>query len=504
MKLLPLILAASIFVLSTCDENVETTTTDVYSTGSTFTSEGDENVENTTTTDVYSTGSTFTSEGTTTTEETYSTTQQWSTLASESTTHLSTTVETTDEADNSVVDTEMEDMRLSEMIRNVIATYKEQGTVIIPGIDIPDPMTLPDKEMVIGPTPTSFYNMTAHGLSDFTVDHINTNLDKMQVYVAVHMKRMIILGNYTLNAFFLKSKGPFNVTLFDVETSGAVALSRDEDGHLFANESQLDMTFKDTHVDFKNVGMLGHIIQAAVGSVAPMLFDGVKPSLLNEINTKVRKDVNKKLKVIGEKLLTNKTEEPLQIALEEARNYVKNKGYDPYNIKDYVIRHNKLVGNVSHFVLYGLSDFHKVGDINLSMDKGTVQMGIHLVSFALKGKCKFTVGIGKYWEKSIYTNFTVDHLQIRIYVNQSLDMTQHPVLEDLDLNVGKVKIHMEGIGYFDGLIIVLVNTLPDLIRHIIVDAIEEPLKYKVQEILNRVDMQEVVNKTLPLVDNLGL
>lgn len=45
------------------------------------------------------------------------------------------------------------------------------------------------------------------------------------------MPRLVVLGNYTAKSWFKKAAGPFNVTILDVTSSGAAALTRDEDGN---------------------------------------------------------------------------------------------------------------------------------------------------------------------------------------------------------------------------------------------------------------------------------
>lgn len=68
----------------------------------------------------------------------------------------------------------------------------------------------------------------------------------------------------------------------------------------------------------------------------------------------------------------------------------------------------------------------------------------------------------------------------------------------------QIKLNMEGAGRFDIIVEVMVNSLPDLIRHILVDTIEEPLKYKIQQLLNKIEPHQILEKTLPELDNLGL
>lgn len=87
---------------------------------------------------------------------------------------------------------------------------------------------------------------------------------------------------------------------------------------------------------------------------------------------------------------------------------------------------------------------------------------------------------------------------------QSIDVSQHPVLRKLDINVGKILLDMSGLGKLDIVAETIVNTLPDLLRHIIVDATEIPIKIKAQEILDRIDVEQLVDKNLPELDRIGL
>ncbi|XP_014289079.1 uncharacterized protein [Halyomorpha halys] len=399
--------------------------------------------------------------------------------------------------------------KLSDQIRAVIRHYKKHGTVTIPDASVPDPMSLPNMKKSFSGLDMTFTNQKVYGLSNYTIEHVNTDLDKMQVYVAVYMNKLTILGNYTANTWFKKVAGPFNVTLQFVEASGAAALIRDLQGNLQASDSEMDMTFMDSRVKFGNMGVMGSLLQGVVASAGPVLFDAVKPVILKEINERVREDVNKKIKTIGSRFAETGSTPPLEVAIQEARKYVKENGYDPYKLDNYGVKYmptndSIFQVNISNLVLTGLSDFRRVGEVSLSMDSGTIQIGLHLATSKLKGRCTWSVTIGKAFKRIGHTNFTVDYVQGRGIINQSLNVSQHPTLEDIDINVGKVKVQMKGTGPFDILVEAFVNTLPDLIRHIVVDAIELPLKFALQHMLSEVDVQQVLNKQLPELDKMGL
>lgn len=389
---------------------------------------------------------------------------------------------------------------LSNQIRKVLHHYQRAGEVKIPGPSIlPDPLDMPDMQRSISLARMTFTNMKLYGLSNFTVEHVNTDIDKMQVYVLLRMKRLVILGNYTMRSFFKRSSGPFNVTLLDVYSEGSVELRPDGDGMLHATDSEMDMEANDMKIHFKN---LGSMLEGIVSGVGIVLFDSIKPPVLEKVNDIIRNDVNVKIKAASKKYVNSV--KPVDLAVAEGRRYVKEKGYDPYHLRNYSLKEGDYSLNVTRFVLNGLSRFYRVGNVSLFMDVGTIQVGVHVATQRLTGECEWDVKLGKFYSRVAYTNLTVDHVQIRASVNQSLDVCKHPVLDRLDIEVGKVKVQMDRKQPLDIIFEYVVNSLPSMIRHVIVDAMEQPIKDKVQEILNSIDVEKIVDDNLSLLDTLEL
>ncbi|KAF6216986.1 hypothetical protein GE061_001337 [Apolygus lucorum] len=394
--------------------------------------------------------------------------------------------------------------KLSHQIRAALKYYKDYRKVAVPGADVPDPFPVPNFSKKMGGTPFSFYNTSMHGMSNYEIVHINTNLEKMQVYIEVFMPRLVVLGNYSAKSWFKKASGPFNVTIMDVTASGAAELTRDEEGNLIASDSEMDMQFKDGAVDFKNLGLMGSLLQGFLSGAAPVLFEAIKPAVMGEINDKIRTDVNNRIKVVGRKFAASNTTSPLDHAIAETRKYIKDNGYDPYRIQNYVMKKSVVFVNISEFTLTGVSDFYKASDIELSMDNGTLELGLHIATKKLLGRCRWRFGLGTRLSRSGWANVSVEYIQTKFYVTQSLDVSKHPILRKLDINVGKILVDVSGLGRLDIVAETLVNALPDLLRHIIVDAIEIPVTIKAQEILDRIDVKDLLDKNLPELDKIGV
>lgn len=309
------------------------------------------------------------------------------------------------------------------------------------------------------------------------------------------MKRLMVLGNYTLATFFTSRSAPFNLTLIDVESEGVAAVEKTSEGFFHATDSEMDMNATKMVGNFSD-----SLIDGLVSSVGVSLFNSIKPQILNRVNLIVRKDVNEKLKELSAKFASKVS--PVSLALSEGRRYVREHGYDPLNIDHETYTVAGIIHiNITDFTVQGLSSFHRVGNLSLSMVSGVIQFGIHVMTGKLSGGCGWTAeGFGI--RRSGKTNFTVNHLQVRAYVNQSLDVRKKPQLESLDLHLGWVKVDIDSSMALHSMVQGTINAFPRLIKHMIVDTLEKPLKNKVQEILNKIDVESFVDINLPRLDNL--
>lgn len=317
---------------------------------------------------------------------------------------------------------------------------------------------------------------------------------------------MYIFGNYTLKSWFGRpAAGPFNVTLIDVDAEAAAALEPDSDGHLQATETEMDMQFKDCELDFKNLGFTASMFQGMISSVGSVLFDGIKPFIITEVNNNMKTDVNAQVKEITKRL--PKMEIPVpDLAVAEGRKYVRRMGYDPYHIADRHLKEGPLNLSITELNVAGLSDFRRVGDIGLQVRGPVLQLAVHVITGQVNGSLNWRYQLGL--ARSAYgragrSNFSADHIQVRAVVNQTLDIRQKPILDKLDIEVGKVTVLMDRSEPLDFVIETAVNSLPSLLRHIIVDALEEPIKAKVQTILDDVQVEQMIEERLPELDRLS-
>lgn len=92
-------------------------------------------------------------------------------------------------------------------------------------------------------------------------------------------------------------------------------------------------------------------------------------------------------------------------------------------------------------------------------------------------------------------------LQVQVVLSQSLDTRNHPQLEDIQLELGNIQVRFDGAGTADYIIEFAINVLPNLLRYQIMDALESPIKMRIQEELNAINVEKMIHENLSKLDN---
>ncbi|KAJ8964503.1 hypothetical protein NQ314_004791 [Rhamnusium bicolor] len=266
--------------------------------------------------------------------------------------------------------TQQSEKKLSESIMAILEHYKQPDPIGLPGAPIPDPMDIPPLKHSFSVGKMDFYNVKLYGLKKFRIDHINADISDMKVEAALTIEKLDVIGNYTLSTWLSRAKGPFTVKLSHVYVVAIATLKVERNGQLEAQEMDMDIKFKDIAMDFKGLGFFANMFQGVMNSVGTFVFDSIKPFILSEANTNIRKDVNKEVRKFPQKFPNSIS--PFDQLVGELRRTVRNKGYDPYKVADY----NNSVGVfdvfLTHTWLYGLSSFHRTKDIKFEVRNNTV------------------------------------------------------------------------------------------------------------------------------------
>lgn len=311
----------------------------------------------------------------------------------------------------------------------------------------------------------------------------------------IQLDEMLVKGNYVLSSFFSKANGPFTVILKKVYVRGSASLMVESDGQLTTDQIKMDITFGDMAMDFQNLGFLGSVFQGVVNSAPNIVFDAMKPFMMQEADKVLRVEINTNIeKMLGDRRLPNSIT-PLDSAIAMGRKWVRQHGFDPYHVDDM----NRTMGvfsvQLSNTWISGISSFYRVGNITAAMLNNTISMRVQLGTQEIIGAGQWEVGLGLMTRVG-HVQFTVQHIRATVEISQPLDTRKRPQINDLQFDMGNIQVRCDGAGTLDYIMEFAVNVLPNLLRYQIMDAIENPVKQRVQEKFNTIDVEMAINQMI--------
>ncbi|XP_017047513.1 uncharacterized protein LOC108092443 [Drosophila ficusphila] len=378
-------------------------------------------------------------------------------------------------------------------VEALLEHFKQEDPKGLPGVPVPDPLEVPDVKKSMGMANLDMKKVNAYGLSKFRIDKMNLDLKEMKFNGGLQLDQMLVKGQYTLSSFFSKANGPFTVILKNVYADATAYLAVERDGHLATDRIKIDITFSDMTMDFQNLGMVGSIFQSVVNGAPNLVFDAMKPFMLQEADKKLRAQIDTMIQdTLGDRRLPNSIT-PLDSAIAMARKLVREKGYDPYHLPDV----NRTMGvfsvQLTHTWINGISSFYRVGNITAGMANNTVSVVVQIGTQQVTGAGQWEVGLGMMTRVG-HVQFTVQHIRATVGLSQSLDTRKRAQVTDLQFDMGNIQVRCDGAGTLDYVMEFAVNVIPNLLRYQIMDAIENPIKQRVQEKFNAIDVEQVIKQ----------
>lgn len=415
------------------------------------------------------------------------------------------TVESFEKDDVIKHNTKVGEKRISAQILALIDHYKQEDPVGIPGAPIPDPMPVPDISKSLGLATFNMRNVLAHGLSKFRIKNLNIDIKELKAFVGIQLDSMNMVGDYTLSSLFSRTQGPFKVMLKNVMVKGNASLAVQRDGMIKTDDIQIDITFSDMAMDFQNLGILGSVFQGFINSAPTLVFDSMKPFMLAEAYKQIRTEIDSNIaNATGEFRFPNSIS-PLDMAIAEGRKKVRSMGYEPYMIRDYNHTMGLFSMQMTNTYLTGASSFYRVGNMTVVMANNTISMRFQVGTQKLAGATQWEVGMGNGMvTRAGHAEFTVQHIKATIEVSQALDLRKRPQIKDLQFDLGNIQIRCDGAGTLDYILEFGVNVLPNLLRYQIMDGLENPIKVRIQEKMNAIDVEMAIRQYLPQFEKMGL
>uniref|UniRef100_A0A1B6DLS9 Lipid-binding serum glycoprotein N-terminal domain-containing protein n=1 Tax=Clastoptera arizonana TaxID=38151 RepID=A0A1B6DLS9_9HEMI len=391
--------------------------------------------------------------------------------------------------------------QLSDQIRLILEHYKNPDPVGIPGIPIADSIKINDIKKQLTFAKLEMQNVRVHGLSKFKIDSFYSDIADMKVEIVVYIEKLEVLGNYTLNPTFWPSKtrGNCNITLSDVFIQGLAKLEIALLGNLEATDIDMDIVVDNIALDFQNLGFFASMFQKTINTIGPFILESIKPLIMQEVNNDIRQKINTNFKKLNTTLSNSIS--PLDMAIYEGRKFVRKNGYDPLALDSFNFNAGIFSLEITSIWIKGLASFYRVGNITVKMENNTLHFVLDIGTQELKGNCEWKCSTVTILSKSGEMSFTLEYLNVKAKINQSLDIRKKPILDDLIIDIGNIQLLCDGAGTFDYILEAIVNILPNILRYQIMMAVEEPLQKKIQEILNSYDMESKIEQSLSELNN---
>lgn len=311
----------------------------------------------------------------------------------------------------------------------------------------------------------------------------------------MHIDNLHTSGQYRYSSFMLSRNGLYSVDIRNLLVTARANIGVQRDGKLRAQDITMHLKHKSIDVNFEN---LDPILAGLIKDARNFIFDTVKPYMLQDAYTKARTAIDNEMEKTAENLQFPNSLPPLDMILIDVGKKIRDLGLDPYRIKDYIINDTtSLVSGALHNTwVTGLSTFHRVGNITINIANGNAILEFEVGTKAIEGKTHWNITVGKVISKTGKTSFAIDQLSLRVVLNQPLDVRKRPKLKDLQIEIGNLQMRSDGAGTIDYILEFAVNILPNLLRYQIVDALDWPLRSKIQEELDKINVEETIKQEL--------
>ncbi|CAK1548666.1 unnamed protein product [Leptosia nina] len=393
--------------------------------------------------------------------------------------------------------------KMSNYILQVLDHFKKPNPVGIPGAKIPEPFYVPDMKQSISIGTMYFRNTAVYGISKFRILHVEAEIGAMEVNAALAIDTLQARGNYTMTTWLSKVQGPFTVDVTGIKVTAKATLGVERDGKIRTQDIIIDIGFSNIAMNFENAGFLGGMIQGVVNSLGTFLFDSIKPYILKEAYTKARTAIDQKLEEFAGDMQFPNSISPLDMVIADARKKVRDLDMDPYHLKNYNTTVSIFTVSLNNTWVTGICSFHRVGNITLMMENNTVIADFEIGTQKLQGNTLWDISaINGLLSRAGSASFSVEYISGRIILGQPLDTRKKPEFRDLDLEVGNIQVRFDGAGTIDYVVEFVVNILPNLLRYQIMDALETPIKEKVQIELDKINVEDMIKQELPKIDEM--
>uniref|UniRef100_A0A6P6YCQ6 Uncharacterized protein LOC113796393 n=1 Tax=Dermatophagoides pteronyssinus TaxID=6956 RepID=A0A6P6YCQ6_DERPT len=346
-----------------------------------------------------------------------------------------------------------------------------------------------------------FSNVMMYGIRNVEIESIRANVGKLNANIHLTISEVFLTGNYTLDGSVsfvsIEGAGAFRFNISDMEIDAFGNLERMSNGQLHIDTIDLNMKADEVNLDLENFEVFGSevIAQTIISALSDIIFDQVKYTVTDKISVKIRTLINQRLERIKlDQLIQHESEILFDDIVRMVSKRIKHR-IDPIPLPSFQRQiETKILQfipinisiDIEHGKLYGLSTFTRMGDIYVIYEDESAIIEAQVGFQNLTGKYDWNINVlgrnGPTGSSSLAIRNVTAYLRMR----QPLKRGSTPRLEEFMVqNITYVWIEMKGLGVWDSLLELIINSISNVFRLQIANVITSTVSKVLQQSLDR-------------------
>nr|XP_046917687.1 uncharacterized protein LOC124498030 [Dermatophagoides farinae]XP_046917688.1 uncharacterized protein LOC124498030 [Dermatophagoides farinae] len=371
---------------------------------------------------------------------------------------------------------------------------------------LPDPVSVRDipvskEDGWLSSYTGQFSNVMMYGIRNVEIKSIRINVGKLYANIVLTISHVFLTGNYTLDGSVsfvsINGDGTFRFNITDMEIEAYGNLERTPDGLLRIDTIDLNMKADEVNLDLENFEVLGSevIAQTIINALSDIIFDQVKYTVTDKISTKIQLLINKRLEKIEiGKLIKYESEILFDDILAMVAKLIGN-FFEPIPLPSFqrqiqtkilqLIPMNISI-QIEHGKLYGLTTFRRMGDIYVIYEDESAIIEAEVGFLNLTGKYDWIIDVLGHNGPSGSSSLAINNVTAFLRMRQQLKRGSVPRLEEFMVkNISYVWIEMTGLGIWNNLLELIINSISNIFRLQIANLITSTVSKVLQQALDR-------------------
>ena len=347
-----------------------------------------------------------------------------------------------------------------------------------------------------------YRDVSMRGMSDVRMDSVKFNLEWMHLEAVFRVPSLSINGLYAMDGQLMlipfNGKGPFGMTLKDVQFFSTSSLNRTENNKLQISAQVLEMKSGRVKADFDN--LFGRISSPVFNDIMRLLstqlnnlvFDHMRNHLIKATDEGFRTHLNGLLQNLPESFVHEKTAAKFDFLIDAIRKEIIKSHHDPLALEDVKesfdqdLRILRFSGELalSNRTVYGLSTIFRSGPIFAHYDikNNEVILEANLGFENLTSTNVFDVKmVGRQGPKGT-SDLTANAVSAFLRIKKKLTPDSKPLLEEFHISsIKKIWVEIHGLGSWDSIVETLINLISNSFKSTIARVISGPVRKVLQD-----------------------